>query len=176
MSDRYRTIAFLFYPESAPFDSLIDKIKDSHIPAFVSPLHAPDDKETKPHYHIMLMFDAQRSVAYLHSLVLSLGGANGYFISPPKRQYARYLLHLDDLDKEQFTDSVIALNGADYKPFLYKSDDEQICSSMSRIIDKINVWHISSFRGLVLRYKDDFDSLNIIRKNCHFFNLYLKKD
>lgn len=174
MSERYRTIAFLFYPESAPVESLIDRIKESHVPAFVSPLHQPDDKELKPHYHVLLMFDTQQSVKYLHDLVLSLGGANGYFIHPPKRQYARYLLHLDDPDKEQFNESVISLNGADYSPYYFKSEDLENGSKIVSVLLYIRDNNITNFRCLVEGLIDDFEALHLVTKNVLFFNSYLK--
>ena len=174
MSERYRTIAFLSYPENQPLDNLLDKIKESHIPAFVSPLHSPDEKHSKPHYHVLLMFDTQRGVNYLHDLVLSLGGANGFFITPPKRQYARYLVHLDDPDKEQFTESVIALNGADFRPYLFQSEEIENSADLYCVLRFIGDNNIVNFRQLVQALGSDYDALSVVRKNVLFFNLYLK--
>lgn len=173
MSERYRTIAFLFYPENAPLDSLIDRIKESHVPAFISPLHQPDDKEKKEHHHVLLMFDTQMGVSYLHDLVLYLGGANGYFIHPPKRQYARYLLHLDDPDKEQFSESVISLNGADYSPYFFSSEDLENGAKIFSLLNFIRDNNITNFRNLVEQL-NDFESIYFVSRNVIFFNTYLK--
>lgn len=173
MSDRYRTIAFLFYPETAPVEFLLDRIKESHVPAFVSPLHQPDEKEKKEHYHVLLMFDTQMSVKYLHDLVLFLGGANGYFVHPPKRQYARYLLHLDDPDKEQFQDTVISLNGADYTPYFFSNEDIESGVKICNILHFIRDNNITNFRQLV-EALTDFESIYFVSRNVIFFNTYLK--
>lgn len=173
MADRYRTIAFLFYPEDAPLDFLLDRLKESHVPAFVSPLHQPDDKELKEHYHVLLMFDSQQGVKYLHDLVLYLGGANGYFVHPPKRQYARYLLHLDDPDKEQFSESVTCLNGADFSPYIFSSEDVETGAKLSSILQFIRDNSITNFRCLV-EGLEDYESIYFVSRNVLFFNTYLK--
>lgn len=102
MVEKTRYFTFLVYPESASSDWL--KVLEKSLGAFaISPLHEPDDEVTKPHYHVI----------YCHGNTVSLEGArkaiptsvpvNGYIepVAHP-RQLQRYLIHLDQPDKEQF--------------------------------------------------------------------------
>lgn len=100
--DKYRYYVFLVYPDSAPSDWW-EQLKRSHGSYARSPLHAPDEEVAKPHYHVI----------YRHSNSVGLSGAkraipsgipaNGYIEPcPHPRNYQRYLVHLDDPEKQQW--------------------------------------------------------------------------
>lgn len=114
---RYRNYACVVYPDSAPDDW--QSILSSHfVPAFISPLHDNDKNPTgedkKPHYHVMIMFDSQKTTEQAREIFDSIGGV-GCEIVKSTRGYARYLCHLDNPEKAQYNqDDVKCFAGADY--------------------------------------------------------------
>ena len=98
---------FIIYPESAPEDFL-EILKKSHAPFVLSPLHNGDEENGKPHFHCMYKHGGpiklSTAISFLKPIVIDTGiAANGYMESTfHPHGYMRYLLHLDDPDKEQF--------------------------------------------------------------------------
>lgn len=115
---RSRNFATLVYPESAP-DGWTDILQNMAVPCFVSPLHDSDiDNETgevkKAHYHVLLKFEGKKSLDNVSSLVAKFGGV-GCKVVQSARGYARYLCHLDNPEKAQYSpEDVQAFAGADY--------------------------------------------------------------
>ena len=117
MSKRTRNYATVIYPESAPA-LWRDILSDMLIPAFISPYHDKDINPTgepkKPHYHVMIMFDSVKTVEQAREVFEKIGGV-GCEVVNSLRGYARYLCHLDNPEKAQYsTDEVAMLCGADY--------------------------------------------------------------
>ena len=116
--DRKKEYAFLLYPDSAIFDWL-EIVKQLHQPFFAI-LHDkdinPDGTPKKAHYHVMVMFDNPRTEGTIKRINLMCGG-NGHFEQLlSRRGYARYLCHMDNPEKYQYSpDSVMSFFGADYK-------------------------------------------------------------
>ena len=114
--ERCRNFATIVYPDSAPSDWL-DTLSSYHIPSFVSPLHDndtnPNGESKKPHYHVMFMFEGNKSVSQIRDIFSSFGGV-GVEKVKSLRGYARYLCHLDNPEKAQYSLSdVRCLCGAD---------------------------------------------------------------
>lgn len=116
-SGRTRNYATVVYPESAPPDwlSIAGELK---IPCFVSPLHDRDINPTgegkKPHHHVMIMFEGVKTREQAQEVFDQIGGV-GCEAVQSLRGYARYLCHLDNPDKAQYsTDDVHCFGGADY--------------------------------------------------------------
>lgn len=116
-SGRTRNYATVVYPESASADWL-EVLKAQFIPGFVSPLHDadinPGGEEKKAHFHVLLTFEGVKTVEQAQSVFDLIGGV-GCEIVQSVRGYARYLCHLDNPEKAQYSpDDVICLSGADY--------------------------------------------------------------
>lgn len=113
---RARNFATIVYPESAPEDWL-DILGSLHIPCFISPLHEddilPDGSKKKPHYHVMLMFDGKKSVEQVQEIWDLIGGV-GFQNVISMRAYARYLCHLDNPEKAQYSSDKVISIAADY--------------------------------------------------------------
>ena len=112
-----RTYASVLYPESAPADWQTI-LQEQFIPAFISPLHDKDINPTgepkKAHYHIMLMYDAPKTTEQARDVFAKVG-AVGCEVVQSTRGYARYLCHLDNPEKVQYSvDDVKSFCGADY--------------------------------------------------------------
>lgn len=112
--------ASIIYPDSV-VDGWVDRIRDTHVKCFVSPLHEPEsdsEMQKKQHYHIMLMFDKQTSLRQAADTFEYISGLEVKYceILRSLPGYARYMLHLDDPDKQQFETSVSVscYNGANY--------------------------------------------------------------
>lgn len=114
---RYRNFGTIVYPESAPADWQ-NVLSNFHIPAFVSPLHDKDTTDTgalkKAHYHVMIMYDNVKTLEQANELIKAIGGV-GCEVIGAISGYARYLCHLDELDKVKYSvDDVRSFSGADY--------------------------------------------------------------
>lgn len=99
---KFRTFAFLVYPESAPKDWR-ETLRRSLGMFAISPLHEPDGEDSKAHYHVMYYHGSPITVACARNFIPEDVPANG-FVQPVRNfvAYCRYLCHLDDSDKQQF--------------------------------------------------------------------------
>lgn len=117
-SGRTRNYATLVYPESAP-DNWMILMSELQIPCFISPLHKDDVNELdgelkKPHYHVMIMFDSVKTKEQAIDIFDQIGGV-GCQVVQSLRGSARYLCHLDNPEKAQYSvDDVKCYGGADY--------------------------------------------------------------
>lgn len=94
---------FLVYPESAPADWW-EQLKRSHGAYAKSPLHEPDGEVGKPHYHVIYKHSNTVRLEAMKRVIPAGVPANGYVeLCPHPRNYQRYLVHLDDKDKQQWS-------------------------------------------------------------------------
>lgn len=117
VSSRYRNFATVVYPDSAP-DNWQDILSEQCIPCFVSPLHEfdvnPDGEVKKAHFHVLFAYDGKKSLSQVQQVVDLIGGV-GCEVVQSLRGYARYLCHLDNPEKHQYSvDDVLSFGGADY--------------------------------------------------------------
>lgn len=117
VSPRYRNFAIIIYPESAP-DDWLERISNWHVSAFLSPLHDrdenPDGEPKKSHYHLLLFFDGKKSIDQIQELSDELCGVSPEIVKS-LRGYARYLCHLDNPEKFQYSvDEVRSFTGESY--------------------------------------------------------------
>lgn len=101
---------FLVYPSSAPSD-WIDRLRASHGMFAVSPLHAADDDVAVPHHHVIYKHENSIRLEYARRILNATEvPANGYVEPcPHPSAYQRYLVHLDDGEKEQFVGNPLEL-------------------------------------------------------------------
>ena len=108
---KWRYFQFLVYPKSAP-DGWLDILRDSLGDYAVSPLHSGDSEENEPHYHVIYKHGNSITLDCARQFIPEQVPANGYIepvIHPTNAQ--RYLIHLDQKDKEQFQDGENAYLG-----------------------------------------------------------------
>lgn len=104
MSDAPRSYyaVFLVYPESAPVDWW-DILKRSHGSYARSPLHEPDDENSKPHFHVIYKHSNNIRLEAMKRVIPDGIAANGHVeLCHHPRNYQRYLVHLDDPEKQQW--------------------------------------------------------------------------
>lgn len=140
---RTRNYATVVYMDSAP-SNWLDILSDLHVPAFVSPYHNkdknPDGEYKKPHYHIMIMYDNKKSIEQAKENFEKIGGVGCQIVNSP-RGYARYLCHLDNPEKYQYSiEEVKSFGGADYMDTISLSTDRyQIIGEMQDFCDRYDV-------------------------------------
>lgn len=147
---RYRNYVAIGYPESL-LPNWLETLQDTHIQFCISPLHDrdvnPDGEIKKAHYHILLMYEAPHTYNQAQEIFNSIGATKCEVVKSLRGQ-ARYLCHLDNLEKEQYNISdVKCLNGVDYISLIeLPSDNRQALKEMFEFIDQNN---ITSFYQLV---------------------------
>lgn len=146
---RWRSFATICYPESCP-DNFIQLLQDEHIPFFVSPLHDSDVTDDgvlkKAHYHVLVIFDGNKSFEQLDKIRSLIGGV-GMEFPRSNKGYARYLCHLDDKDKAQYSVSDVVANMLDYYSYCTNPDDKY--QTTCDIMDFIDANNMTSYSDLL---------------------------
>lgn len=158
MGDRYRkscsdgrsrTWATIVYPESAP-SNWIEILSDLKIPCFISPLHNNDlnanGEKKKEHFHVLFLFDSVKSKEQMSEIFPTFGGV-GVEKCVSARGYARYLCHLDNPEKAQYSpNDVICLMGTDYSEVICSPSDRlQIIRDMTQYIKANRIHYFNRF-------------------------------
>lgn len=140
---RTRNFATVIYLDSAP-SNWQEILSDLHVQAFVSPYHDKDksanNEDKKPHYHVMIMYEGKKSIDQAKENFDKIGGV-GCEIVNSTRGYARYLCHLDNPDKEQYSiQDVKSFGGADYISIINLVTDKYIIiGEMQDFCEKYNI-------------------------------------
>ena len=140
-NNKSRNYAFLLYPES--INPKWKEILISLQQPFFWILHDKDYEtlengtviNKKPHYHVQLMFDNPRSESSISKLCVKCGG-NGHLEDLlSAKGYARYLLHMDNPEKYQYSrEFVHACCGADYD-LMTQTDNEKKTNKLIMITE-----------------------------------------
>lgn len=174
---RTRNFATVVYPESAP-DGWQEILSDQFVPAFISPLHDKDINPTgeakKAHYHVVIMFDSTKTTEQAKEIFDKIGGVGCEKVNSI-RGYARYLCHLDNPEKAQYSiDDVVSLAGADYIATIGTAADK--AKSIREMIEYIEENDITCFSDLChhssINRSDWFDTL--INSGAYFIKEYIK--
>lgn len=159
---RSRYWASILYPESCKGD-FIDLLKEQHVNFLLSPLHDTDvDKDgvlKKAHYHLMLCFDGPTSDQVADIVFSSLGGVGCVRVSN-STSYSRYLCHMDDPDKAQYSPDDVVSYGVDYADYIQTPDSRY--DDIGGIIDFCEQNHITNFAHLLMSLR---------RENMHLFKV-----
>lgn len=161
---RTRNYATVVYPESAP-EHWQNTLAEQCIPAFISPLHDkdinPTGEEKKPHYHVMIMFESVKTKEQAAEIFELIGGV-GCEVVNSIRGYARYLCHLDNPDKAQYSvDDVRALAGADYISIIGLAIDKY--KTLGEILDFIEAEDINNIGDLIMYSRQErFDWFRVL--------------
>lgn len=127
---RTRNWTIVIYPESAP-ENWREILDDTHIEWIESPLHDKDLNATgevkKAHYHVLLLFGGVKSYEQVLEFIKPLNCP-----IPTRchnaRALVRYMAHLDNPEKAQYSVSDIKSHGgADISELLKPSSSERYC-------------------------------------------------
>lgn len=146
-----RYFSFLVYEDSAPED-WVGVLRRSHCMFAISPMHQPDEECKKPHWHVMY-YSGHGPVTLASAKAAIPEGvpANGYVEPVASAQGSqRYLIHLDDPEKQQFPEgvnSITVLNGfpLDLSRELSKAERAKVRSALFQIIRENGVCEYADF-------------------------------
>lgn len=184
MSDksiRLRDYATIIYPDSENTPSnWIQILKDLHVPCFISPIHDKDvieggsDKGSpkKPHYHVMLVFESLKTPLQALEIFDQIGGVGLEYVKT-RRGMARYLCHLDNPEKAQYSkDDVICIGGVDYLETISIVADKYVV--LDAVICFIKDHHIENILDLYQYAKDNnmMDWIRIIQDKSWVVNIF----
>lgn len=164
---RTRNFACVVYPESAPADWL-DVLKGQFVPGFVSPLHDsdinPGGENKKHHFHVLLTFESLKTFEQASAIFQKIGGV-GCEVVQSVRGYARYLCHLDNPEKAQYSpEDVIAFCGADYVSVIgLASDKYKALTEMEDFCERYNVFSFYALSRYASLHRSDWSR---ILKDC----------
>lgn len=180
-SIRLRDYATIIYPDSenTPSD-WIQKLKDLHVPCFISPIHDKDVIEggsdkglpKKPHYHVMLVFESLKTPMQALEIFDQIGGVGLEYVKT-RRGMARYLCHLDNPEKFQYSkDDVICIGGVDYLETISIVADKY--AVLDAVICFIKDHHIENILDLYQYAKDNnmMDWIRIIQDKSFVVNIF----
>lgn len=176
--DRTRNWSFILYPESAPANWR-DRLDGLHIKWAVSPLHDHDINDDgspkKAHYHIVLLYDGNKSYEQIKEITDSLGQP-----IPQKvqniRGVIRYLAHIDNPEKAQYDkDSIEGHGGIDIQSYLraQSTDRYSILREMTEYIREHDIIEYCDLVDVALseHYEDWFPLL--ADTNCMYISSYI---
>jgi len=171
-----RNWGFVVY-ESAP-DGWLEMLADTHIPAFISPLHDRDTDENgelkKPHHHIILMFDGPTTQKRANEIIEPFNGTKSAEYIFSLRGATRYLAHLDNPEKAQYDPAEInALSGADLVELLKPNatDRYKIIGDIIKHCREAGIYEFSDLTTYAMLEHDDW--LPIMVEKAYFINQFL---
>ena len=159
-----RNWACVVYPDSAP-SNWREILYNHRCIGFISPFHEfdinPDGEPKKPHYHVQVMFEGNKSFDQMKELFESFGGVGAERIDS-LRGYTRYLCHLDNPEKYQYDlDDVVSFGGADLYAIINTSSskynairemmffvNENVITSYAELLEYASVHRYEWFRAL----------------------------
>jgi len=174
-----RNWAFIVYPESAP-EGWQGILADTHLPAFISPLHDRDTDENgvvkKPHFHVVIMTDGPITQKRANELIEPYCGTKSAEYINSLRAFVRYLAHMDSPEKAQYDHlEIVALSGADLTNTikLNHSDNDKyrIIGEIIRYCEEAEIVEFSALTKYAMSVRDDW--LPVIVEKSYFMTQFL---
>lgn len=179
--ERGRVWTFVFYEDSSP-ENWREIIDDWHVQAFVSPLHDKDlngdNEEKKPHRHVILCFNGNKSAEQVQEFSNELSGI--HIISTKnkvadKRIMVRYLVHYDNPEKFPYEiDDIEEFGGADKIVYFSgeKEDDTAVREMMSFAREQ-GITSFSTLADYAAEKRPEWFRVLVSRRS-YFMDKYLK--
>lgn len=174
---RARVWTLIIYPDSAPEDWR-SKLDGLHIGWVESPLHDkdanPDGTIKKAHWHVVLIFQGNKAYSQIVEIADMLNTPIPQRVAS-LRGMIRYLIHMDNPEKYQYSSSKIkAHGGADIDQYLQALAGNQR-EMLKEIVRYIQERHITSVQDLAMAYIDRDAYFDIItNKNTLFLREVVK--
>ena len=175
---RTRNFATVVYPESAPADWM-ERLDQYHIAALVSPLHDkdmnPSGEHKKAHYHVLLMFESPADYESKVAPIFAEIGGVGREAVNSARGYARYLCHLDNPEKAQYSPSEVrCMGGADFYSITnLPTDDLKLIIEIKNYCRDNGVYSLAELMDLAEIHHPEWLSL-IVMSRCYVIDKYIK--
>lgn len=178
--NRSKFYSFIAYAENMDIDKIRNYLKTMHYSAAISPLHSPDPDfegvELKPHYHVVVCFPNPRVCDSVRDEFNAVAN-----IAMPQRvgdirAMTRYLTHMDNPEKEQFSTVVEVYGSYPYEKYVYRTpDSSEDSSNMMKVIEYLNDLfshskHLS-FVALIIACCGDPELVTFILRNSYAVNV-----
>lgn len=176
---------FCIYPGDSAPDNYLNIISSWHIPCVLSPLHDPDDEETKDHIHVMIYFGTGQKKGYeqVMEYVKEVHGAPCKRVDS-RNGLLRYFIHYDDPEKQQgFTindmfipwseKDLIVLSGFEIgDAFGSFEKDEQFYKYIEDLIIDHKIVNMADLI-IFLKSTNCFSELSFLRRHTYYFDRLL---
>lgn len=176
--NRSKAYSFIVYEENMDIDKIRKYINELHYCAAISPLHSPepDDNETerKPHYHVVIIFPNPRVFDSVRDEFCAVAN-----IAIPQRvgdirSITRYLTHMDNPEKQQFTDIPELYGNYRYSKYIYRLPDA--CEDADHMIEIMYLLdnarsRFVSFSMLLMAASSSPELVTFILRNAYAVNV-----
>ncbi len=178
---RSRAWTTIVYPESAPANWR-DFLDENHLEWVESPLHEFDTNPTgevkKPHWHILLTFEGKKSYDQIVDILEPLNCACPQRCHNQK-SLVRYMAHLDNPDKYQYSvEDIKAHGGLDVADLLKPSSSERysIIREICTYVGNENIVEFSTLLDYAMEehFEDWFPLL--CDNSAYIVNQYIKSN
>ena len=178
--DKFRYFAFLVYFEDkdgnkTEIEQLSKKLRETWGDFLISPLHQPDDEVDSLHYHVIYKHPGPATIEAVRKVIGEFA-YNGFILAlHHPRNYQRYLLHLDNPEKEQFPpDSLTVVNNfpVDISKDLTIAEKYEIQMDIEELITEYTLTEYKTVTD-VLRRDGDIDHYIYFTTHTHHFTAYL---
>lgn len=174
-----RNWAFVLYPESAPADWR-EQLQKTGLPCAISPLHDRDVNATgepkKPHYHVMVFYQGPTSYNVVKRLTDGLNQPIPQVVEQV-RGYYRYLTHMDNPEKAQYSPSgITTLNGFDIGDYveMSKSEVTKVCRALMDYIRENDIMEYADLMDMTMCEEVPPEWFDVASSRTLFFTGYLK--
>lgn len=148
---RTRNWTFIVYPESAP-ENWRQILDDLHLEWVESPLHDLDLNATgekkKDHYHILILFNGNKTYQQVIDMISPLNATIPQQCHNAK-SLVRYMAHLDNPEKYQYSPSDIISHGGVEIADLLKPTASEKYTIVKEMIQYVKENRVTEFQDLV---------------------------
>ena len=175
--NRSKSYAFIAYAENMDIDKIRNYIKTMHYCAAISPLHAPEsdnDTELKPHYHVVITFPNPRVCDSVRDEFCAVANIANPQRVGDIRAITRYLTHMDNPEKEQFSERPELFGNYQYDKYVYQSPDpSDDANYIIQIMEILNGLDVStcSFSCLLAVASGTPELVTFILRNAYAVNV-----
>lgn len=175
--NRSKSYSFIAYAENMDIDKIRAYLNRMHYCAAISPLHAPEpdgDVELKPHYHVVITFPNPRVCDSVRDEFCAVANIANPQRVGDIRAMTRYLTHMDNPEKEQFSDRPELYGNYQYDKYIYQSPDPS--DDANHMIEIIELLHglcsrIVSFSTLIMAASEKPELITFILRNAYAVNV-----
>lgn len=169
-----RNWTFIVYPESAP-SNWRDILDEEHIQWIESPLHDkdvnPDGEPKKSHWHVLVLFDGPVTVKPVNELAERLNTPIPKSVASA-RGLVRYMIHLDNPEKYQYSKSeIIGHGGVEVEAYFEMTASNRIdlLKDISAYVMDNNICNFVDLVKYAIENNDDWFTI-IADKNTLYLN------
>lgn len=169
---RGRNWTMVIYPESTP-KNWRDVLDDLHIAWIESPLHDkdvnPDGEVKKPHWHILLTFEGNKSYQQVKAIADDLNAPIPQRVESA-RGMVRYMIHMDNPEKYQYSRSkIIGHGGADAASYFELTATNRL-DILKDIVNYVRDNNVTEFADLTFyAIEHDSDWFDVIANHNSIF-------